>query len=133
MQAQLSQIMIFGRTFSKSKLLFQILPLNRKLLLGNSFCRTHHAFPSTCKSRLMIRSILLTTRRTLSTRFFTRSTRFSIRSTRFSTCSTRFSTRGTRLFTRSTRLSACSICLSTCNICLSTRSTLGTICRPFYH
>ena len=85
MQAQLSQIMTFGKTFSKSKLLFQILPLNRKLLQGNSFHRTHHTTLSTCKTRLMIRSIRLTTRSTLSTRFFTRSTRFS-------TCSTRSST-----------------------------------------
>ena len=41
-QEQLSQIMIFGKTFSKSKLLFQILPLNRKLLQGNPFRQTHH-------------------------------------------------------------------------------------------
>ena len=107
-QAQLSQIMI--------------LPLSRKLLQGNSFRRTHHATLSTCQTRLMIRGIRLTTRSTLSTRFFTRSTRFS--------------TRRSRLFTRSTRLSTCSICLSThsiclstCSICLFTRSN----CWSFYH
>ena len=66
MQAQLSQIMIFGKTFSKSKLLFKVLPLSRKLLQGISFPRTHYATPSTCKTRLMIRSIRLTTRSTRS-------------------------------------------------------------------
>ena len=50
MQAQLSQIVIFGKTFSKSKLLFQILPLNRELLQGYSFRRTHQATLSTCKN-----------------------------------------------------------------------------------
>ena len=111
-QAQLSQIMIFGKTFSKSKLLFYILLLNTKRLQGNSFHRTQHATLSTCKTRLMIRSIRLTACSTLSTRFFTRST---------------------RLFTRSTRLSNCNICLSTRSICLSTRSTCSIICRSFYH
>ena len=90
MQAQLSQIMIFRKTFSKSKLLFQILPLNRKLLQGNSFRRTHLATLSTCKTRLMIHTIRLTTLSTVSTRFSTRSTRLSTRSTHLSTCSTFF-------------------------------------------
>ena len=111
-QAQLSRIMIFRKTFSKSKLLFQILPINRKLLKGNSFRRTHHATLSSCKTRLMIHSIRLTTRSTLSTHFFTRSTCFSTRSTRFSTSSTR---------------------LSTCSICLYTHSTRSAICWSFNH
>ena len=101
--------MIFGKKFSKTKLLFHILPLNRKLLKDNSFHETYHPTLSTCKTRLMIHSIRLTTRSTLSIHFFTRSTRFS--------------TRSIRLSTRSTRL-------STHNTCLSTRST---ICRSFYH
>ena len=69
-QAQLSQIMIFGKTFSKSKFLFWILSLNRKLLQGNSFRRTRHATLSAFKTCLMIHSIRVTTRSTLSSRFF---------------------------------------------------------------
>ena len=123
MQPQLLQIVIFGETFSRSKLLFLIFPLNRTLLQGNSFPRTRHATLSTCKTRLMIRSARLTTRSTPSTRFPTHSNRFSTRSTRLFT-------RSTRLFTRSTRLS---IRLSTRSTRLSTRSTRSTICRSFYN
>ena len=111
-QVQLSQIVVFGKTLSEMKFLFQILLLNGKLLQSNSFRRTHHATLSTCKTRLMIRSIRLTTHNTLSTCFFIRSTQFS--------------TRITRLFTRSTRL-------STYSFCLSTRSARSTICGSFYH
>ena len=60
----------------------------------------------------MIRSIRLTSRNTLSTRFSTRSTCFSTRSTRLSTRSTRLSTRSTRLSTCSTRLPTRSICIT---------------------
>ena len=76
-QTQSSQKIIFGKTFSRSKLLFQILPLNRTLLqlLQGKY---------TCKTLLMILSTCQTTR---NTRFSTRSTCLSIR---LSTRSTRF-------------------------------------------
>ena len=86
-QTQSSQNIIFGKTFSRSKLLFQILPLNRtllQLLQGKSFPRTRYTTISTCKTLLMILSTRQTTRKT---RFSTRSTCLSIR---LSTRSTRF-------------------------------------------
>ena len=126
MQAQLSQIMIFGKTFSKSKLLVQILPLNRKLLQGNSFRRTHHATLRTCKTRLMIHSIRLTTLSTVSIRFF--HSQYSSVHSQYSSVHLQY------LFsTRSIYLSTRSIYLSTRSICLSSRSTRSTICRSFYH
>ena len=124
-QMQSSQKIIFGKTFSRSKLLFKILPLNRtllQLLQGKSFPRTRYTTISTCKTLLMI----------LSTRQTTRNTRFSTRST---CLSIRLSTRSTRFSTHSTRLFTCSICLPTrstrLTIRLSTRSTRRTICRSF--
>ena len=133
MQAQLSQIMIFGKTFSKSKLLVQILPLNRKLLQGNSFRRTHHATLRTCKTRLMIHSIRLTTLSTVSIRFF--HSQYSFFHSQYSSVHSQYSSVHLQyLFsTRSICLSTRSICLSTRSICLSSRSTRSTICRSFYH
>ena len=127
MQTQLSLIIIFGKTFSKSKLLFQILPLNRTLLQRNSFRRTCHVTLSTCKTRLMIR--------TRQNTHSTRNTCLPTRSTHFFACIFRLFTRSTRLsirlFTCSNHLSTRSISLPTHSICLSTRSTLGTISRSF--
>ena len=97
----LSQIAIFANIFSRRKLLFWILPLKRTSLQDISYCRTTLVTSSTCKTRLVIRSIHLTTRSA-------------------SLC-TRLSTRRTPLSTRST-------CLSTRSICLSTSSTRITIC-----
>ena len=120
---QLFQIENFTKAISRSKLLLQILPLNRTLIQGNSFQRTCHTTLSTCKTYSMIPSTCLTT-------FSTRSTSLPSRITRFFTCSTRFSARSTRLSiclsTRRTRLSIRSICLST-------RSYRSTICRSFYN
>ena len=104
-QTQSSQKIIFGKTFSRSKLLFQILPLNRTLLqlLQGKY---------TCKTLLMILSTCQTTR---NTRFSTRSTCQTTRNTRFSTRSTCLSI---RLSTRSTRflliVLVCSPVVSVC-------------------
>ena len=56
-----------GKTFSRSKYLFYILPLKGALLQCNSFRRTHHAIPRTCETPLMILTTRLTTRSTRST------------------------------------------------------------------
>lgn len=64
MQTQLSQIVIFGKTFSRRKLLFYIRLLKGILSQGNYFRTTCHAALSTCKTCLIIRSIFLTTRNT---------------------------------------------------------------------
>ena len=101
------------------RVIYHRLPLNRKLLQGNSFCRTHTPLLVLAKLvwwfavfvRLLVVLLVLV--------FSTRSTCFSTRSTRFSTRSTRLSTRSSRLSTRSTRL--------------SNRSTRSTICRSFYN
>ena len=132
-QTRLSQIVIFGKTFSREKLLFQIFPLNRILLQGNSIRRTRHAALNTFKPCLMIGDTRLTTRSTRlpthSTRFVTRSTHLFTRSTRLSIC---LSTRSTPFSTRSTPLSTHSTRFFTRSISLPTISTCNTICRSFY-
>ena len=110
--------------FSRRKRFFQTLTLKRTLVQGNYYRRTHLVTRTTCKTRLIAQSTLLTTRSTGSTRLSTRSTRLSTRSTRLSTRSSRLSTRSTRFSTRRTRLSTCSICPFTC-------STWRTICLSF--
>ena len=135
-QTRLSQIVIFGKTFSREKLLFQIFPLNMILLQGNCIRRTRHPSLNTFKPCLMIGGTRLTTRSTRSTRLPTHSAGFVTSSTHLLTCSTRLSiclsTCSTSFSTRSTRLSTCSSRFSTRSICLPTISTCNTICRSFY-